>query len=488
MEIITLSENAKSEYCATVVRIGELKPIENSDFLCQTIVDGFSMVVRKNEVKEGDLMVYCSNETQLNKQFLSVNNLFELSSRELNANHAEVEQLLADGKNDEAKAKVGFFNKHGRVKMIRLRGCPSMGFLVCQSTIAHWKPQFGQVNLEDYVGKDFDTIDGELFIKAYVPQVRVKGSLSKKNKTDKNARLFDRLVEGEFHFHYDTDPLNKNIQLLKPTDKVTISVKQHGTSIILAKVLVKKPHTLHTRIGWLNRAFNKVYSLLPTKLQRFDEVYGDVYSSRTVIKNQFVNTANPVSLYDYDIWTEYNDLLKDYIPEGMTLYGEICGYITGTQQMVQKDYDYGCAEGENAMMVYRITTKEGDRLKEWNVMEVKEWTERFVADHPELASRVRPINVLYHGLLQDLYADLVVDDQWNANLLERMKADGKVLGMEKNEPMCNNKVPREGVCLRIDDDVVTECFKLKSIKFLEKERSLIDKGEVDIEMGSAYGA
>ena len=94
MEILSLSENAKAEYCASVVRIGELKPVENSDFLCQTIVDGYSMVVRKDEVKEGDLMVYCCNETQLNKEFLSVNNLFELSSRELNANFKEVEALM----------------------------------------------------------------------------------------------------------------------------------------------------------------------------------------------------------------------------------------------------------------------------------------------------------------------------------------------------------------------------------------------------------
>lgn len=174
MEILSLSENAKAEYCASVVRIGELKPVENSDFLCQTIVDGYSMVVRKDEVKEGDLMVYCCNETQLNKEFLSVNNLFELSSRELNANYQEVEALLAEGKEDEAKRKVGFFNKHGRVKMIRLRGCPSMGFLVSQKAIARWKPEFATLNLEDCVGKDFDTICGDLFIKVYVPFVQPK--------------------------------------------------------------------------------------------------------------------------------------------------------------------------------------------------------------------------------------------------------------------------------------------------------------------------
>lgn len=172
----------------------------------------------------------------------------------------------------------------------------------------------------------------------------------------------------------------------------------------------------------------------------------------------------------------------------MSLYGEICGYLTGTQQMIQKEYDYGCQEGENFVMIYRITSKdENGRVREWNVMDVKQWTEDLVAAHPELAKRVKPINVLYHGALKDLYPDLIIDDHWHENLLERMKTDTANFGMEQNEPLCRKKVPREGICIRIDDDSISECFKLKCVKFLEKERSLIDKGEVDIETASAYG-
>ena len=59
--------------------------------------------------------------------------------------------------------------------------------------------------------------------------------------------------------------------------------------------------------------------------------------------------------------------------------------------------------------------------------------------------------------------------------------------MELNEPLCNNKVPREGICLRIANDSVKECFKLKCLKFLKKESEDIDKGVVDIEMADNYG-
>ena len=50
----TASPEMKSEYCAQVVKIGELKPIEGSDYLAQVIVSGTSMVIRKDEFKTGD--------------------------------------------------------------------------------------------------------------------------------------------------------------------------------------------------------------------------------------------------------------------------------------------------------------------------------------------------------------------------------------------------------------------------------------------------
>ena len=175
-KILTKSENFNQEYCATVVRIGEVTPIEGSDFLGKVIIEGQSVVVRKDVIKTGDVMVYAANETVLNHDFLRVNNEFELSERQRNDNYEEVEDLIKQrdekrkaiaklrkdvaiekktivqleedtvtdhtselelhkGKLEEfntalavyekaeaeleaaAKSKVGFFNKHGRVKM-----------------------------------------------------------------------------------------------------------------------------------------------------------------------------------------------------------------------------------------------------------------------------------------------------------------------------------------------------------------------------------
>ena len=78
------------------------------------------------------------------------------------------------------------------------------------------------------------------------------------------------------------------------------------------------------------------------------------------------------------------------------------------------------------------------------------------------------------------------DERWSDEVLEKMKVDPR-LGMEERETLCNNKkVPREGIVLRIDDDPMKEAFKLKCVKFLEREKKLMDDGEVDTEMIEGY--
>lgn len=62
-KIFTLSKKASLEYSAAICRIGEVKPIKGSEFLGQTIVFGQSLVVRKDEMKEGDIVIYCPIET-----------------------------------------------------------------------------------------------------------------------------------------------------------------------------------------------------------------------------------------------------------------------------------------------------------------------------------------------------------------------------------------------------------------------------------------
>ncbi len=583
--LLTKSDKFTSEYCCTIVHIGEVKPIEGKDKIGYTLVNGETIVVRKDQVKEGDVLIYSSNETQLDKDFLGANNLFESSSYELNANAKEVEpyvtrnkelkekveniektikklyvcskfligydaELLAAGddedKRDElaerydnsrktiikyvdgehlnmdssvrdlvvvaqehcAKKKieldeynveleknadfirkhVGFFNKTGRVRAIRLGGVQSMGYLFSLDELANYNPKVKDINLEELVGEDFDTVDGNLFVKAYVPFVPQQKTRGRKDKLNKRVERFDRMVKGEFSFHYDTQMFARCVNFFKPTDKVVISNKLHGTSLIVGKLHVKNPIKLPFH-KWLWNKFVDLTGLFKSyRITDYVVEYGNVTSSRKVIKNQYINKDVKDGYYSVDVWSEYGNLIYPYLDEGMTLYGEICGYVSGGDKMIQKGYDYGCELGKNFMMPYRITTTNDDGTKkEWEVMEVFEWTRTLIADHPELAELIHPITIFYYGTLSDLYPDLSLTEHWHENLLEAMRADKKHFGMEKNEPMCNNKVPREGIVIRKCDDEFVEAFKLKCAKFLERERAEIDNGEVDMEMADNYG-
>lgn len=517
----TASADMKEEYCAKIVRLGELKPVEGADRLVYTIVDGFSIVLEKGSFEEGEAVIYCLNETQINKAFLAANNQFELGERHLNANAEEVNELVDEGKTEEAKRKVGFFNKHGRVKLIRLKGCPSYGCIFKKDTLVNWNKKLKDVNLDDYITVDkngivhpfnFDTVDGKLFAEAYVPKMsqdRPSGSQRREKRRQKYVATFNRLVPGQFNLHYDTRQLNSNIWKINPTDVVTVSLKKHGTSGVFANILTRIPINLsgikarhnrrinrtikmtlkgEKRFYWQRNAIkNKVTALKNSLAKDYKIGYGNVYSSRTVIKNKSINKTVTAGFYNVDIWGEYNEIIKPYLLQGMTVYGEICGYCTNSDKMIQKGYDYGCKRGENYLMPYRITFTDSEGNKtEWDVNEVYGWTVKLLADHPELSGRIKPIDILYHGTLANLYPDIDITEHWHENVLARMKEDTEHFGMEKNEPLCKNKVPREGIVIRIDGDETAEAFKLKASKFYERERSLIDNGEVDIEMMDAY--
>lgn len=456
MTNLSKSETMSTEYCCTIVQIGEVKPIEGSDFLGVVIVEGREIVVRKDQTKEGDIMFYVSNECQLNQDFLYINSLYEDKTLNSNPEHK------------------GYINKYGRIRMVKLRGVLSMGFLFGIDEMKAYCPDF-DFKIEENIGMDFDTINGELFVKAYVPpvkEVRHSGT-GKKDKATK----FDKMIPGQFAFNYDTKQLQREITRIKPDDDVVISVKLHGTSAIFGNIQTKQP-----KWGGL---YSKLFLKLPKFLQFTKIGYDFVYSSRTVIKNQFYNPNVTDGYYGTDVWAEYAEILKPYINEGFIIYGEIVGYVKDSNKYIQKSYDYGCKPGTSQLMIYRIT----ENGEEYNISQVLNWTDSLIVnmklnDDPNW-NKIRPIDVLYEGSLTDKYPDLDLANHWHQNVLEKMKND---FGLEELEPLCRNKVPREGICLRINDDPVKECFKLKALAFLQKEAKDIDKGDTsDMEMMETYG-
>lgn len=470
------------EYCASVVEIGKLEPIEGSDFLAKTLVNGFQIVVRKDEVQEGDMMIYVANECAICPEFLSSNNLFDFGNYKLNDNNFEVETLIEKGYIDEARRKCGYFGGNGRVRMIRLKGCPSFGILLPLESFKKW---IGVDLLGVKIGDEFDTIDDNWFVKVYVPKTK-EGSRrgNKSEKRDKKLLKFDKMIPGQFSFHYDTDQLNKNMHLLKPETEVYISTKIHGTSAIFGNVKVKSPRIFWTSVDFLNKIQLKLFSLLPESWKSWNTYYDNVYSSRKVIKNQYINEEVKSGYYGTDVWGEYAELFKGVIPKGVTIYGEIFGYITGDTKMIQKDYDYGCSVGTNKLMIYRVSIKNkvtGETTEIDSPSELQYWANTLKYAKPELENKVIDYPILFQGKMNDLVPYNEGEDlrDWRDRALDVLKHS---FGLEEKEPMCKNKVPREGFVLRIKGDQVKEAFKLKAVSFMEREAKLVDKGEVDMEM------
>ena len=124
--------------------------------------------------------------------------------------------------------------------------------------------------------------------------------------------------------------------------------------------------------------------------------------------------------------------------------------------------------------------------------------------------------LLYHGKFKDLYPELDVNSEtWYEDMLANMKIEKRWL-MEEKEPLCHRldkviskkrdelngykkgsaaykkakkeldalieeEAPREGVVIRIDNDIMARAWKLKTLKHYELSKKAHDKGEVDME-------
>ena len=479
-----LNESANPNYLATICKIEDVYPIEGADKLVKTVINGYDIVISKDH-KPGDIVVYFPVESAICEKYLSANNLYEFSEANRNSNFAEVERLVKSAEEAEddldakqftemAKSKCGFFNKHGRVRMIKLRGQYSQGFIADISSMVKYMPELEDTDWEKLIGTQFSHVGDEEFVKKYIPAIKVNEHHGNSHdrmwkKRTKKLKRFNRIREDQFAFHYDTKMLAEHFREFSPEDDVTISVKVHGTSAIFANVLCNRKLS----------TWEKIKKFFGFKVQETE--YGNVYSSRSVIKNQYIN-PNADSYYKVDVWGAVNEVISPYIEDGFTVYGEIVGYVPGSDKMIQKNHDYGCKRGEWKFMPYRIThTDEHGNKYEFELYEVDEWTRNLVTDHPEIADKIMFLDIVYSGKLMDLYPDIPVETHWHADVLARMKTDKDKFLMEEDEPMCKNKVPREGIVIRKTNDIHARAWKLKSMRHYGKEAEAHDKGEVDME-------
>ena len=442
------SKNANINYLAKIIDIQNFTPHPDPDTIKLKLahVDGFNIVVGIDS--EPGIYIYFPTSCELNPQLLAYGNLYR---------HAE--------KNDKPEAKAGFFEDNGRVKAIKLRGIVSEGFLMEWTLFHNFIVENTNKEIEPDINTEFDSIEdsGKSFwiCKKYIVQATIKSP--KESRYQKRIKRFNRVIDTQFRFHYETSIYRKVPTFIKPDDLISITSKIHGTSGISAYVLCKKPKPWY-------KFWDKTENL----------IYDYLYSSRSVIKNAEYNPKHSGGFYGIDIWKYADDYVRPFLSKGLSLYYEIVGFLPNGGY-IQKNYDYDCVPPKNEqdykpevnfkVRIYRITLTNIDgQVHEFSAREVQQWCKN---------NGLIPVEELYYGYARDLYKDLDESEHWQENFIDRL-ANDKNFYMEMNSPDCANKVPHEGIVIK-KEDMIPAAVKLKCFSFLNKEQQALDAGEANIE-------
>ena len=417
LEIKKGSEN----YACSVVLLPVLQDVQGLDNLKRVTIYGNDCLVGKDS-EVGAPHLFFPAECAIAKEFLSANNLYR-------------DSLL-----NKDNTKKGFFETTGRVKALKFKGVISTGFVIPVSAV------MPLVDPKLKVGDEFTTINGHDLCWKYKP-IHQQSTTTKESRFNKKLKRFDKLVPNQFRFHESTAHFAKNLHQFKEDDIIVITNKWHGTSAVFSNVLVNKEFTWKEKIAkWLG---------IPV----VDKVYDNLYSSRSVLKNQYINKEQGGGYYGEDIWATVNKGLSGKIEQGITLYGEIVGYLE-SGKMIQKGYDYGMTEGNHKFVVYRITyTKPDGSVIELSWQQIKDYCAKY---------QLETVPEIYFGVCG------VTDHEEFFKLLVTEH-------LEKKCKHCKNDVWAEGVVIRIDGKPTYSAYKLKSKNFLEAETKALDSNVVDIE-------
>jgi len=434
---LSTKENS-TNYTCNVVEIKDLYEIPNADRIQKATVLGVDVVCSK-DVKVGDKMLYFCSGTKLSEDYCKMNNLYERSEDNLDT------------------TKKGFINSKCRVRAIKLKGIISDGLLMPLSSL---KPFLEQGSINSFkVGDSFTDINGNSLCEKYFVPVR---NSNVGGKAPKKPKRISRLIDNTFFLHNDTENLRRNIHKLNPNDIIGIHYKKHGCQATFANIPVKK------NLKWYEKLAKKL------GLNIVDTEYDIVYSSRKVVKNEYLNPKSGGGFYGEDIWGVVAKEIGHLIPKDWSLYGELIGF-TPSGSFIQKDYDYGCKVGEHKFYVYKISVVNPDgKVIYLTDKQIQEWCDKVGLLYSD--------TFIYYGFVDGIFEskefldwDVLTKEQerdtWQETLLDYLEYKYN----EKDCYMCTTPLPEEGIVLRVEKLEQYEVYKLKSKRFILKESN--DQGD-----------
>lgn len=413
-----IDKPTNSNYCATVVEIKNLIPLENCDNVVAAPIFGFHAIVGK-DTQVGDVGIFFPAEVQLSDEYCYHNNMYR----------------HADKNADESKR--GYLEDNRRVKAIKFRGNVSNCLFMPLSSLA-----FAGIDtslLE--VGDEFDVLNGIEICRKY----EVARKISNKGATAQEKK-FNRVDSKHMPEHYSSDNFFKWVETLDKEKNVIITQKLHGTSVRIGHTIVKRKLSL----------FEKFLGLFGVQIQ--PTTYDYVYGSRKVIKD--INNPHQNHFYDIDIWTQEGRKLEGVLPENYLVYAELIGWTPELKE-IQKNYTYSVPQGSAELYIYRIAIVNSQGvLTDLSWDQVKEFCN---------ANGLKCVPELWRGKL----ADFKIEDFMDKRFFEEGHKQCLYLGENKD-------IVDEGVCVRFDG-LMPRIYKAKSPKFLEHETALLDTGEEDLE-------
>lgn len=299
-----------SSFAVPITEIKEILPHDNATALEIAKVYDWSVVVQKGRYKAGDRVIYVPVDSILPWEL--ENKIFP----------------------PESKIKL----RHSRVRSIKLRGKISQGMIIDledvsnDGMIALDSTKYSYIEITDPDVLEYNFAD-TLGITKYEPpahsipaHMRV-GAAGKPKPTNPH---FKKYTDIENFKYYD--------RMFQDGEEVYISEKLHGTSF---------------RVGWFPMEANTLWKKVK-KYFGYLPAWEFCWGSRTVQiqvkgKHSGVNIPSQGVSFD-DIYTkmvkQYN--IREILPHGYALYGEIVG------DGVQKNYLYGCGQGEHKLYIYDI--------------------------------------------------------------------------------------------------------------------------------------
>lgn len=418
-----------SNYAAVIAKVNNTMTLDNCDNVHGAIILGNHIIVSKS-VKKDDLGVYFPLESALSSEYMHNNNLY---------NKAEL--------NKDVTQKA-YFDKNGRVRAQNFRGHKSEGLFMPLESL-----EFTGIDISKLsIGDEFDQLNGiPICSKYHVPRNRTKQPTGQKHS--KNKKKHNKIIDTQFRFHDNTSQLYKNLHNITPGSLISITYKMHGTSGVSSYVICNK------KLNWYERLLKKL------GVNIVDKYYDYVYSSRKVIKSE---QDNPSHYYKEDIWGKAHNILKPFLQKGMSFYYEIVGKLDNGED-IQKGYDYGYTGTNFGIYIYRITHTNFDgKVYEFSAKQVQEFCKK---------NGLNPVQQLFYDYASELSDERMTSENWQNKFLETIKEKYN----DKNCKMCVNKVPEEGVVIRIDDNLEFEAYKQKSYRFYQYESKYLDSGNTNIE-------